>query len=265
MAGFLLRNAYVLLFAACLCEQLGAPIPAAPLLLGAGALAKVGTMALPQVIGLSVLTSMLGHSVWFWAGRRRGGAVLRLICRISIEPDSCVRRTEDLFARHGGRALVASPWVPGLAVVAPPLAGMTGMSWKRFLALDALGALLWASLYGTLGYVFGTQILLGFNAALRLGGWFLLAGVIAAGAWLGWKIAQRKALLRSVEILRAEPEALLARLDSATPPLVVDLRHELDLEANPTSLPGAVVVGMDELLAWAEEVPREREIVLTCD
>ena len=265
MAGFLLRNAYVLLFAASLCEQLGAPLPAAPLLLGAGALAKAGSMALPQVIALSVLASMLGHAVWFWAGRKRGGAVLRLICRISIEPDSCVRRTEDLFTRHGGRALVAAPWVPGLAVVAPPLAGMSGMSWKRFLALDALGALLWASLYATLGFVFGAQILLGFTAALRLGSWFLLAGGIVLGVWLGWKVAQRQALLRSVAVARADPEALLARLDSATPPLVVDLRHELDLEANSTSVPGAVVVGMDELLDWAEGIPREREIILTCD
>ncbi|MFL5310029.1 MAG: VTT domain-containing protein [Myxococcales bacterium] len=265
MAGFLLRNAYVLLFAASLCEQLGAPLPAAPLLLGAGALAKAGSMALPQVIALSVLASMLGHSIWFWAGRKRGGAVLRLICRISIEPDSCVRRTEDLFTRHGGRALVAAPWVPGLAVVAPPLAGMSGMSWKRFLALDALGALLWASLYAILGFVFGAQILLGFAAAVKLGSWFILAGGIALAVWLGWKIAQRQALLRSVAVPRADPGALLAQLDSAKPPLVVDLRHELDLEANPVSVPGAIVVGMDELLDWAEGIPREREIILTCD
>ena len=265
MAGFLLRNAYFLLFAASLCDQLGAPLPAAPLLLGAGALAKTGSMALPQIIALSVFASMLGHSVWFWAGRKHGGAVLRLICRISIEPDSCVRRTEDLFTRHGGRALVAAPWVPGLAVVAPPLAGMSGMTWKRFLALDALGALGWASLYAIVGFVFGDQIILGFSAALRLGSWFILAAGIALGAWLGWKVAQRHALLRSIAVARAEPEALLARLDSATPPLVVDLRHKLDLEANPTSLPGAIVVAMDELLEWAEGVPREREIILTCD
>src|SRR5207248_5272106 len=183
-------HAYVLLFAASLCEQLGAPIPAAPLLLGAGALAKAGSMALPQVIALSVLASMLGHSVWFWAGRKRGGAVLRLICRISIEPDSCVRRTEDLFTRQGGRALVAAPWVPGLAVVAPPLAGMSGMSWKRFLALDALGSLIWAAIYASLGFVFGPELTMAFDAALRLGAWFILGAGIALGIWLGWKIAQ---------------------------------------------------------------------------
>src|ERR671925_1368072 len=124
MAGFLLRNAYVLLFAASLFEQLGAPLPSSPLLLGACALARDGEMALPEVVAISVLASLLGHAAWFFAGRRRGASVLRLLCRISIEPDSCVRRTEDLFARHGGRALVAAPFVPGLGAVAPPLAGM---------------------------------------------------------------------------------------------------------------------------------------------
>ncbi len=265
MAGFLLRHGYVVLFAAALCDQLGAPVPAAPLLVGAGVLARSGRLALPQIVALSVLASMVGHSVWFWAGRMRGGTVLRLICRISIEPDSCVRRTEDLFTRYGGRALVAAPWVPGLAVVAAPLAGLSGMSWKRFLALDALGALIWASIYATLGFVFGPELILAFNAALRMGSWFALGVGVALGLWLGWKIAQRRALLRSVEVPRAEPAAVLAQLDTETAPLIVDLRHELDLEANPTSLPGAVVLGPDELLEWAEGIPREREIILTCD
>lgn len=263
--AFLLRNAYVLLFAASLCEQLGAPLPTSPLLLGAGALARAGEMALPLVLLLTVSASMLGHSVWFYAGRRRGAAVLRLLCRISIEPDSCVRRTEDVFAKHGARALVAAPWVPGLAVIAPPLAGMSGMSWRRFLALDALGALLWGSVFALLGYVFGKQLSIAFAVALELGSWVALAGGIALGLWLGWKIAQRHWLLRSLSIPRADPDALAARLASEAPPLIVDLRHELDLESRPTSLPGAVVVGVDELMQWADGIPRDREIILTCD
>jgi membrane protein DedA with SNARE-associated domain len=265
MIGFLIRNGYVLLFAASLFEQLGAPLPSSPLLIGAGALAKSGKMALPQIVVLSVLASMLGHGVWFWAGRKRGGAVLRLVCRISIEPDSCVRRTEDLFGRHGARALIAAPWVPGLAIVAPPLAGMSGMSWRRFLALDAVGALLWSSVFAVLGYVFGPQLTLAVAVALQYGAWFALAAGILLGLWFGWKIAQRQAVLRGVAIPRAEPADVLARLGSDSAPVVVDLRHQVDLQANPTSLPGAVVVGPDELLQWAQGVPREREIVLTCD
>ncbi|HEX9603688.1 MAG TPA: hypothetical protein VF973_08025, partial [Myxococcales bacterium] len=124
---------------------------------------------------------------------------------------------------------------------------------------------LWASVFATLGFVFGPQLTLAFDAALRLGSWFGLGGGIAIGLWLGWKIAQRQWLLRSLALPRAEPAAVLARLDSDAAPLVVDLRHDLDLQANPTSLPGAVVVGIDKLLSWAENIPREREIILTCD
>ena len=265
MAGFLLRNAYVLLFAASLFEQLGAPLPSSPLLLGAGALARDGEMALPEVVAISVLASLLGHAAWFFAGRRRGASVLRLLCRISIEPDSCVRRTENLFARRGALALIAAPWVPGLALIAPPLAGMSRMSWRRFLALDALGALLWALVFSVVGFIFGRQIAEGVMAALRLGSWFALAAGLALGVWLGWKIAQRQRLRRDLAVSRAEPEALVARLGSETAPLIVDVRHELDIEATPSSLPGAVVVGMDELGEWAGGVSRDREIILTCD
>ena len=104
-----------------------------------------------------------------------------------------------------------------------------------------------------------------FTVALELGSWVALAGGVALGLWLGWKIAQRHWLLRSLSISRADPAAVAARLASEAPPLIVDLRHELDLESRPTSLPGAVVVGPDELAQWAEGIARDREIILTCD
>jgi len=187
MTGFLLRNAYVLLFAASLTEQLGAPIPASPLLLGAGALAKSGRMALPQIIVLSVLASMLGHAAWFWAGRKRGGSVLRLICRISIEPDSCVRRTEDLFhaarrARVGRRSLGAGARGGRAAArghVGHELEAVPGPGRARSRGLGVgirdprvrvrPAAHRWHS-----------------NAALRLGIWFAVGGGIAlASGWGG--------------------------------------------------------------------------------
>jgi membrane protein DedA with SNARE-associated domain len=265
MADFLLHHGYAVLFVIGLVAQLGAPVPLTPVLLAAGVLAKEDHLSLAGIIAVSVATSALGHLVWYEAGRRGGTAVLRLLCRISIEPDSCVRRTEDVFAKHGARALVAAPWIPGLAVIAPPLAGMSGMSWKRFLALDALGALLWATVFAVLGFVFGKQLTLAFSIAMQLGSWLALAAGIGLGLWLGWKIAQRHWLLRSLSVPRADPAALAARLDSETPPLIVDLRHEIDLETRPTSLPGAVVVGVDELQQWADGIPRDREIILTCD
>ena len=265
VTDFLLLHGYALLFGAALAAQLGVPVPGAPVLLAAGALAKSGHMGLAQVLALSVLASLLGHALWFEAGRRRGGAVLRLLCRISIEPDSCVRRTEDVFARHGGRALVAAPWVPGLATIAPPLAGMSGMRWRRFLLLDGLGAFVWAVVFAGLGFAFGPQLTEAAQVALRYGSWFGLAVGVVLGAWIAWKIAQRHWLLRNLSVPRAEPDELLARLAAADAPLVVDLRSEVTVAAEPVSLPGALLVEFDDLAAWAEGVPRDREIILTCD
>ena len=145
MGDLILQHGQAVLFIVSLIAQLGAPVPMTPLLLAAGALAKEGQLSFASVVAISMAASALGHLVWYEAGRRRGTAVLRLICRISLEPDSCVRRTEDFFGRHGGRALVAAPFVPGLGAVAPPLAGMAGMPVARFLLLDSLGALLWGA------------------------------------------------------------------------------------------------------------------------
>ena len=260
---FLLQHGYAVLFAITLFEQLGVPIPGAPLLLAAGALAKTGQVSLGAVVVISVVASALGHLVWYEAGRRRGAAVLRLICQISIEPDSCVRRTEDLFAKHGGRALVAAPWVPGLAAVAPPLAGMARMPVSRFLALDAIGVLVWSALFAGLGYMAGPELIALVHTGLRYGGWVALVAGLAFGAWLGWKIAQRSAVARAAAVARIEPDDLQSRLASQDPPLVVDLRSEMT--RGDRSIPGAQPVRPADLPRWAEGVPRDKEIVVACD
>src|SRR3982751_245580 len=194
MVAFLLQHGYAVLFVVGLVAQLGAPVPLTPLLLAAGVLAKQDQLSLAGIIAVSVVASAVGHLVWYEAGRRRGADVLRLICRISLEPDSCVRRTEDLFGRHGGRALVAAPFVPGLGAVAPPLAGMARMPVARFLLLDSVGALFFSSLLAGIGFAAGPELMALVQVGLRYGAWLGLAGGIALGVWLGWKIAQRRVL-----------------------------------------------------------------------
>ncbi|HEY6908812.1 MAG TPA: VTT domain-containing protein [Myxococcales bacterium] len=263
MADFLIQHGYTVLFVILLVDQLGAPIPGAALLLAAGACAKTGQFSAAAVIALSVVAAALGHLVWYEAGRRRGTAVLRLICRISIEPDSCVRRTEDLFSRHGGRALVAAPFVPGLGAVAPPLAGMARMPLGRFLLLDALGSLAWSAAFTGIGYVAGPDLIELVRAGMRYGGWLGLCAGIALGAWLGWKVAQRSAVARAALVPRIEPDDLRSRLASADPPIVVDLRSEMT--RGDESIPGAQPVEPADLARWAQGVPRDKEVVVACD
>ena len=263
MADFLLHHGYAVLFVIGLVAQLGAPIPLTPLLLAAGVVAKEGQLSLGGVVAISVATSALGHLVWYEAGRRRGTAVLRLLCRISLEPDSCVRRTEDLFGRHGGRALVAAPFVPGLGAVAPPLAGMARMPVLRFLLLDSLGAFLWSALLGGLGFAAGPELMALVQIGLRFGAWLGLAAGAALGLWLGWKIAQRSVVARAAVVSRIEPDDLRSLLDSSDPPLVVDLRSEMT--RGEESIPGAHPIATRDLPRWAEGISRDKEVVVACD
>ena len=129
---FLLRHRYALLFAAVLAEQVGLPVPAAPFLLAAGALAGMGKLDLAVALLVALLAAGLSDAFWFELGRARRDRVLRLLCRLSLEPDSCVRKTEEAFVRRGPNTLLVAKFVPGLNTVAPPLAGIIGMSRVRF-------------------------------------------------------------------------------------------------------------------------------------
>jgi len=263
MTAFLVEHGYLVLFLATLVAQLGVPIPGIPLLLAAGVLAREGTLSVPSALAVTIVASGLGHLVWYEAGRRRGTAVLRLLCKISIEPDSCVRKTEDMFVRYGPSALVAAPFVPGLAAVAPPLAGMSSMSVGRFLLLDGLGAALFAAIFLAAGFAAGPQLVSALQVAMRFGGFVALGAGIAFGIWLSWKVAQRSRVLRALRVTRIEAADVVARLGSANPPLIVDLRSELT--AGGETIRGAHRVLRDDLALWAEGVPREREIILACD
>src|SRR6267143_1888068 len=155
---FLVRHGAAVLFAAVFIEQMGLPLPATPWLVAAGALAGTGKMS--GVVALSAATfgSLVADLIWFYLGRHYGNRILKLLCRISLEPDSCVRRTQNVFTRYGVKGIVVAKFFPGLSTLAPPLAASSGMSISRFLLFDGAGSLLYGSVFLSLGYVFSNQI-----------------------------------------------------------------------------------------------------------
>src|ERR1700676_797592 len=261
---FLYTHGYVVLLAWVFTEQIGVPVPSLPILLAAGALAGAGQFSFVGSLLLSVSASLSADSIWFVLGRVKGIKVLQLLCKISLEPDSCVRRTETVFSRQGARSLLVAKFIPGLGTVAPPLAGIFHMRTARFLLFDACGALLWASTYLGLGFIFSGEIERIAEHAAHLGGGLFVLLIGAFALYIGYKFIARQRFLRELRIARISVEGLKQKLDAGEEVVIVDLRHSVDFEADPETIPGAFRMDATDLADKEGRVPRDRDIILYC-
>jgi membrane protein DedA with SNARE-associated domain len=260
--AFVERHGYMLLFFWVLAEQSAIPLPSIPLLLAAGALIHTGQLhALPAIVSC-VMADLIADTLWFSLGRLRGPRVLHFLCRVSLEPDSCVRRTENVFLKYGMNSLLVSKFIPGLNAVAAPLAGNSHRPYTRFLFFDGLGALIWSAAYLALGYLFSERLEDIGSYASRLGSGLLLLVLALFALWIGWKFVQRRRFLKQLDVARITPEELRERLTAGEDLFIVDLRSRLP--EYPDLIPGALRVSPDELAARGLELPRDREIVLAC-
>jgi membrane protein DedA with SNARE-associated domain/rhodanese-related sulfurtransferase len=232
----------------------GLPLPAPPVLLAAGVLAGAGRLSLPALLAGSLLALLATDLLWYQLGRWRGRSILGLLCRISLEPDSCVQRTEDLFARYRGGALLVSKFIPGLKTAAPPLAGLIEMPLREFALYGGAGSLLWAAAFVLPGYLFSERI----ARAAPVGGWVAAAASLAFAAWLGWKILQRR---RHSQVGRVTPDELFTYQETGRAVLVVDLRHPNAIDSK---VRGALQMTPEELRGREAEFPRDRDVVLYC-
>jgi membrane protein DedA with SNARE-associated domain len=261
---FLATYGYAVVFVWVLLEQIGLPIPAIPLLLSAGAIAGHGRMNILLLLATALLACLVSDSFWYELGKRRGTAVLSILCRMSLEPDSCVQRTKSTFDRRGPQSLLYSKFVPGLNTVAAPIAGMSRVAFPRFLAFDILGTLLWAGSSLGIGYLFRERLDDILSRSRVVGDIFAVLIATALVGWIAWKYVQRRRFLSSVRVARITPHELHEKIQSGESVAIVDLRHPLDLLTDPRQIPGAMHIRMDELAERAKEIPRDREIILYC-
>jgi membrane protein DedA with SNARE-associated domain/rhodanese-related sulfurtransferase len=260
----LLTYGYLLLFAWVLIEQFGIPLPSTPVLLAAGALSVDGPIRFHLAFGTAVAATLIADSTWFLVGRRHGHHVLKILCKLSLEPTTCVRRTQDSFGRRRGVLLAFAKFVPGLAMLAPPVAGQNGMAFGSFLLFDGIGASLWVGVLLLIGRLFGDALkrdpsLL--NWAGRFSGALLVLGIV--GFLLG-RVYRRRVVLKQLAASRLEPQELKRMLDAGEPVCIVDLRHPLELVPDPYILPGALHFSPAEITARHLEIPRDRDVVLYC-
>jgi membrane protein DedA with SNARE-associated domain len=261
---FLSRHGYLVVVSWVFAEQLGLPIPSVPVLLAAGALAGAGRLSLSVALLCCLLAAMTADTIWFQLGRLRGVQVLRLLCRISLEPDSCVRHTEDAFSRHSVRTLLYAKFLPGLSTVAPPLAGIVGMRLWRFLIFNSLGTLVWAGTFLGLGYAFSGEIELVAARVESMRGWAFATVVLGLACYVAYKFIARKRFLRELRIARIGVDELKARIDAGEGLVIVDLRHAWDVAGDPETIPGALRMDAEELQRRHDTLPRDREVILFC-
>lgn len=259
---FLAEYGYIVLFGVVLAEQIGLPIPSTPVFLAMGALAGMGKFSFATAIIVSVIASVLADLVWFQLGRWKGHSILRVLCRISLEPDTCINTTQRWFDRLGGRALLVAKFIPGFSTVAPPIAGASRMGWGSFMLWDSTGALLWCTAFLGVGYAFSAQLEDAFQAAIRLGWW--LGAILGAGlaGWIGFKYYQRREFLSRLHTDRIAPEELLHKIENGETPVIIDIRSASEYREEKLKLQGAIWFDLNSI--ETAEIPPDRDVVIYC-
>jgi membrane protein DedA with SNARE-associated domain/rhodanese-related sulfurtransferase len=247
-----------------LLEQLGFPVPAVPTLVVAGAVAANGRLSGPTLYALAVGACMIADSGWYGAGRLYGNRVMRLLCQISLSPDSCVSQTQGTFERWGPKALLFAKFVPGLALIAPPLAGATRMPLPRFAAFSLLGSTLWVGAALAAGALLRTQIERLLPQAAQVGG--AAAGVLllVLACYIGVKWWERRRFYAALAMARISVTELRQQMDDGAAPLIVDVRSSTAQTLELRRIPGALNVPVQDAAAHLTGLPRDREIILYC-
>jgi len=247
-----------------LAQQLGLPVPVVPTLVVAGAVAASGKMSAAALYALAVAACVMADSAWYTAGRRYGGRVMSLLCRVSLSPDSCVSQTQNAFERWGAKALLIAKFVPGLALIAPPLAGATRMQLGRFLAFSALGAGLWVGAALVAGALLRTQIERLLPQAAQVGGTAALLVLLLVAAYIAYRWWERRRFLAALDMARISVEELRRQIEQGAAPVIVDVRSTTAQTLEARRIPGAVNVPVQEAARHLSELPRDREIILYC-
>lgn len=262
--ALLTRWGLLLVFGSVLLEHGGLPLPAAPLLVAAGALAQEGAMRPEHVLLAALLACLLADHVWFLTGRRYGRRLLAGVCRLSLSPDTCVRKTDDLIARHGAPLLLVAKFIPGVSAVAIPTAAAMGLSYRRFLLFDALGCLMWSGAYVGAGMIFSREVNRVIEAMGMAGGWSLLVVLALFALYLGLKLAHRWRLRSLYRLVRITPAEMAELLAGGHDLLVLDARSGLARQADPRLLPRSIPVDLEEVFDLLPQDARDRTIVTFC-
>jgi len=261
LTGWLEHIGLGAIFALVLVEQIGLPLPSYPLLIVAGAWSARGGAPVGQITFVAVSAAVIADTLWYGAGRRFGTRVLRTMCKITLEPDSCVSDTERAFGRFGTRVLLFAKFVPGLGAVATAMSGVVAAPILSFATFDVLGSLLWAASGVLLGAVFHDAVEDVFAVLGRFGHAGLALIVLLVCAFIGYKYWRRHQFFMELRMARITVDELSRLLEQDARPTIVDARSEGSRIID-GMIPGAIPF---ERLADADRaVMLDGEVVVYC-
>jgi membrane protein DedA with SNARE-associated domain len=168
-------------------EASGVPVPGETALIAAAVLASQGTLSIELVIAIAAAAAIVGDNIGFMLGRRFGRRLLERPGRTKVRRQLALARGEQLFDRHGPKAVFLGRWIALLRIWAAWLAGIAGMRWSSFLLWNALGGIGWALFFGLLGY-WGGEATAELVARLGVGA----AVVVVAAALVLWVMLHRR-------------------------------------------------------------------------
>jgi len=258
---FLARYGGAAMFLFSFLENIGSPFPALPLFVLAGAISFGSRASLPLMVAGAVLGAVAADGIWYQVGRRRGKRVLFLLCRISLNPDVCVESAVDQFHRRKIAAILLAKFLPGVNSVMPPLAGIAAVPFPRFLAVDALGAFLWAGSGLGLGRHFGPEIAESARTIQGGVGWILAAGL---AVYLLWAVGFRIFLVKRYAAPRISQEELYEWMRGENPPIVLDLRRDEYYDRSERMIEGSFRLRPATFHRFAHHLPRDRDLVFYC-
>lgn len=264
LTGLLVQHGLLLVFANVLVTQVGIPVPAIPILVVAGALVAQGQIEPATLILVAVVASLIGDTLWYFAGRRFGYRILRTLCRVSIEPDSCVKQTENIFERWGAPSLMVAKYVPGFATIAPPLAGTMRVGLPVFLGYSAIAALLWSGLPIALGAIFHAEVERALEWLEGMGTGAVMVIAAAVVLYIGVKVIQRTMLIRFLRMVRISVDELRDLMRQEPKPVVLDVRSAAARRLDPRRIPGAIAVNIETPQLALVAVPPDRDVVVYC-
>ncbi len=264
MLSMMGQHGYAFTFALLLAEAMGLPFPAAIALVAAGAAVASHTLDGPTVVVTAVMALLLGDTVQFFLGRHMGWALLGFLCRVSINPETCILRSAESFYRRGKTTLVIAKFVPGINTMAAPLAGSMKMRFGQFLQLDFAGASLYALTYLTVGYLsrdFLAVLLRGFHAAGRA---MEVVVILALAAYAVYRIVQFSKHRADRIVPRVQAHELALRLASEPGVQIVDVRSHGYYDAGAERIHGSIRIEPNNLEEEIKHLSREKDIYLYC-